>query len=91
MADERKSNKDIIHDSMIELLTLEGLQKYLLGTKKNGDPRAVYDVVKDYRSPKKRKKHKKHKGKHGDSIVNVYAQYGHHKKKHKKKPKHWHI
>ena len=77
------------------MVTPENIEKYILGTKKNGTPRAVYDIVKDYTQPKKKKKKKKHKD---AEITPSYAFYlsasGGKKKKKKKKKKnkdHWHI
>lgn len=77
------------------LLSPDGLQQYVLGYKKDGHPRAVYDIVRDcMRVDKKKKKGKKHKA----SGCNSYAFYldtkGKKKKKKKKKNKnrkHWHI
>lgn len=98
MSDEKKINTEktnsVFMENMMTLMTPEGVQKYILGTKKNGTPRAVYDVVRDYTKPKKKKKDKKKKkGKN-----NVPASYSFYlntsaakKKKKKKKDKHWHI
>lgn len=90
MSDE-KTMKDTFVENIAKLATPEGVQQYLLGTKKNGTPRAVYDVVKDYTKPKKRKK--KHKGKKSGGGDSTYAFYLNTKKKKKKKnkDKHWHI
>ena len=83
-----------VRNALLDLATPDGMQRFFLGTKKNGQPRAVYDVVKDYTSPKKRKKEKH--SKHYDDGNSVYSFYlnakGGKKKKHKKKKnKHWHI
>ena len=87
MSEEKKSN--VFLNNLAELTTPEGIQKYFFGTKKNGTPRAVYDIFKDYIKPKK--KHKKHKNKKNES--NSYAFYLNTKKgkKKKKDKKHWHI
>ena len=88
MSDEKKS---VLLENLAELTTPDGIQKYILGTKKNGTPRALYDIFKDYAKPsKKKKKNKKSKG------TNSYAFYlntksGKKKKKKKKETKHWHI
>ena len=87
MSDEKKS---VFLDNLAELTTPDGIQKYILGTKKNGTPRAVYDIFKDYAKPKKKKK----KNKKGES--NSYAFYlntkkGKKKMKKDKDKKHWHI
>lgn len=86
MADEKKTS--VFIDNMAVLTSPEGIQKYIFGSKKNGQPRAVYDIVKDFSKPKKKKKKKKGKkgkGKNGSA----YAMYVTCKKK--KGKKHWHI
>lgn len=92
MSDEKKSS--VLLDNLAVLATPEGIQKYLLGTKKNGTPRAVYDVVRDYTKPgkKDKKKSKKKHKKDGDSTYEFYlnTKKGK-KKKHKKNIKYWHI
>lgn len=97
MAEEKKVEHPILENFAI-ITTPDNIQKYILGTKKNGAPRAVYDIVKDYTVPKKKKhkKHKKHKNDKG--ATNTYSFYvdakkHKKKKKHKKhgKGKHWHI
>lgn len=96
MSDEIKTTKtnSVLADNLAVLMSPEGVQKYILGTKKNGTPRAVYDVVKDYTKPKKKKKNKKKDKKH--DVPASYAFYlssksSKKKKKNKKKDKHWHI
>jgi hypothetical protein len=96
MADEKKI--DVLKENLTALMSPEGVQKYILGTKKNGTPRAIYDVVKDYTHPKKKnKKHKKHDS---DELPASYSFYLGTTKKNKKKKKknkkkkkdeHWHI
>lgn len=76
----------VVADNLSVIATPEGFQKYILGTKKNGNPRALYDVVKDYTKPKKKKKKKKKKN--PNSSYDLYLTS---KKKKKKKKKHWHI
>lgn len=91
MAEEKNS---VFIQNMSALATPEGIQKYILGCKKNGQPRAVYDVVKDYTKPKKKKKGKKGKGKGSSKKPSSYSLYvtaKKKKKKHKKGGKHWHI
>lgn len=94
MSETNKSGKNQLKENISVLATLEGFQKYILGTKKNGSPRAVYDVVKDYTKPVKNKK-KKDKKKKKDLPSSTYSFYlgtKHGKKKKKKnKKKHWHI
>lgn len=89
--------KNIPDKTLSVLATPEGFQKYILGTKKNGSPRAVYDVITDYIPPKKAKKHKKkdkkkskkNKGS-GNSMYDFYKD-SKKKKKKKKSKKYWHI
>ena len=88
MSDEKKNS--VLLDNLTVLTTPEGIQKYLLGTKKNGTPRAIYDIVRDYTKPKKKKKDKKAK-KHGATSYEFYLNTKKGKKKHKKNKKHWHI
>lgn len=90
MSEEKK--QATVLENMAILTTPEGIQKYLLGTKKNGQPRAVYDIVKDFTKPKKKKSKSKggNKKKKSKSTYDFYLTA---KKKHKKKHKngHWHI
>ena len=81
--------KTEIRDAYLDLATPDGLQKFFLGTKKNGQPRAVYDVVKHYTTPKKEKKRKKDKL--PDSTYSFYLNAKSKKKKKKHKKDHWHI
>lgn len=92
-------NNNIFIENITELMSPEGVQKYILGTKKNGTPRALYDVLKDYSKPKKKKKKKGGKNKKND-IPTSYSLYlstssnkkqNKKKKNKKKKDKHWHI
>lgn len=82
--------KSIFRENLEMLSQPDNFQKYILGTKKNGSPRAVYDVVKDYTKPKKdkKKKHKKNK-KHNDSTYSFYLNTKSKKHKKKKNKKHW--
>lgn len=84
MADEKSS---IFIDNLAVLTNPEGIQKYIFGHKKNGTPRALYDILKDIYGcechKKKKKKHKKDKS-------TTYEFYLDTKKK-KKHKKHWHI
>lgn len=79
-----------IMDSLATIVTTDNIQKYVLGTKKSGQPRAIYDVIRDYSSSKKKKKDKK-KDRTGNSFdLYVNSKKGK-KKKGKKKEKYWHI
>ena len=103
MSDEIKNtNKanSIFAENMAELMSPEGVQKYLLGTKKNGTPRAVYDVVREcvLKDKKSKKKGKKHKKKDLPTSYSFYLDTKDSKKKKKKKKKknkdkdkYWHI
>lgn len=95
MSTEKKDNQEtsVFIENMSVLATPEGVQKYILGTKKNGAPRAVYDVVKDFAAPGKKKKKGKKKKSDGGNSTSTYAFYLDSKKskKKKKKNKHWHI
>ena len=92
MAEEKRS---VFIENLSVIATPDGFQRYVLGTKGNGDPRALYDVFKDMRKINKKKKGKKH-GKGGKGQVNTYSVYLSAKGKKKKKGgkkhnKHWHI
>lgn len=102
MSDEKKTNENstsVFVENMAVLMSPEGVQKYILGSKKNGTPRALYDVVKDYTKPKKKNKKKnKKKGKKDDMNPTAYSFYLNtkkgkkkNKKKNKKSDKYWHI
>ncbi len=92
MADEKKTS--ILAANVKILSDPENFQKYILGTKGNGQPRALYDVVRDCTGIKKKKK--KHKGKKNSVPATQISFYTglKKKKKHKNKgknKKHWHI
>lgn len=92
MSDDKKPN--VFIENMAVLATPEGIQKYVLGTKKDGSSRAVYDVVRDFTKPKKKKKKSKRHG--GDASSSTYSFYldskkSGKKKKKKSKEKYWHI
>lgn len=93
MADDVKKNEHPILDNLAVLSTPENIQKYFFGTKKNGDPRAVYDIVRDYTKPKKKKKKKKKSKVAQPSTYDFYVSARKRKKKHKKKKNKdfWHI
>lgn len=87
MSEEK--TQSVLLDNLAVLTSPDGFQKYILGTKKNGTPRAVYDIVRDYTKPKKKKKKDKSKKcKKGNSTYGFYLNTKKKKKKHKK---HWHI
>ena len=67
-----------IADIVTSVLTADNVKTYLLGTKKNGKPRAIYDIVKSQTSKKKKKKKKQ------DDTYSLYLGV---KKKKKKKDK----
>lgn len=86
---EKGSN--VFVENLAVLATPEGMQKYIFGTKKNGAPRAVYDIVRDFTKPKKKKKHKKNKHDDTYSFYINTKKNKKHKKKSKKHDKYWHI
>lgn len=94
MAQNEEKKDNILLNNLAIISTPENIQKYILGTKKNGQARAIYDIVKDYAKPKKKKK-KKNKKKHNGSNNDLtsYSLYVTAKKKKdkKKKKKYWHI
>lgn len=87
-----KKEKSVVASNFAVLATPEGIQKYILGYKKNGKERAVWDIVKDIKKPKKKKKKKgKNKNNYPSSVYDVYLSGGKKKKKKKKKNKYWNI
>lgn len=73
-----------IADIISAVFTAENVQTYVLGTKKSGKPRAIYDIVKAETSKKKKKKKKI------DDAYSLYRSTKKKKKKNKKnKSKHW--
>ena len=88
MSDEKKS---VLVENLTVLSQPDNFQKYILGTKRNGQPRAVYDVIKDYTRPKKKKK-KKDKYEQPNSYSWMLTAKKKKKKiGKKKKDKYWHI
>ena len=88
MDDQKKS---VIAENLAVLATPEGMQKYLFGMKKNGQPRAVYDIVKDFTKEDSKKKKKKKDKKEAKGSYSFYIDTKPKKKKKKNKNKHWHI
>ena len=85
MSDEKKNE---VLSEVKRACTAENFQKYVLGSKKNGQPRAIYDVVRDYvKPPKKHKGKKKKKNKTPQSAYEFYVGMNTGKKKKKKKKK----
>ena len=76
---ETQNNRSKIIENIANIITPENIQKYILGNKRCGQPRALYDIFKDYRKDKRKYKYKK-KNK-GYSLLL--------KPKKKKKKKHW--
>ena len=98
MADNKDKDNlkasNVILNNLAILMTPENVQKYILGNKKDGNPRAVYDVIRDYTKPKKKKKKNKNnkESKNSGSRYDLYVTTKKKKKKKKnKKNKHWHI
>lgn len=82
-------------DNLAVITKPENIQKYILGTKKNGQPRAVYDIIKDYTDPKHKKKKKKKKHDDKPTAYSLYLETKSGKKKkkkhRKKRNKYWHV
>jgi hypothetical protein len=76
-------DKKLIRE-LCKLVSGTNIQRYMLGTKKNGQPRAVYDIVKDCINKKKKKKRKKDRSR---SAVDLFISETFKKKKSKKKKK----
>lgn len=87
--DENKKN--MLAENLAVLATPEGMQKYLFGTKKSGQPRAVYDIVKDFTKGGKKKKKKNKKDSKGSYSFYIDTKKPKTKKKKKNKDKYWHI
>lgn len=87
--DENKKN--MLVENLTVLATPEGMQKYLFGTKNNGQPRAVYDIVKDFTKTGKKKKNKKKNKNNGSYSFYIDTKKPKKKKKNKKKVEYWHI
>jgi hypothetical protein len=82
--DNEKVNKFM--QSVLDSATPENIQKYILGTKSNGTPRAVYDIVKDFTTRKGKRR------KRGKDIYSLYLGSKKRKKKNKRnKNKDWKI
>lgn len=88
---EVNKQPSVLVQNFAVLATPEGIQKYIFGTKKNGQPRAAWDIVKDCTQPKKKKKKKKKDNDNRPtSVYDVYLT-GKKKKKKKHKKKYWHV
>lgn len=87
--DENKKN--MLVENLTVLATPEGMQKYLFGTKNNGQPRAVYDIVKDFTKTGKKKKKKNKNKNNGSYSFYIDTKKPKKKKKNKKKVEYWHI
>jgi hypothetical protein len=87
---DNTSNKgNCLRENLANIITVDNIGKYVLGTKKNGQPRSLRDIiVKDIRGIKG--KSKKKKKKEGSDISKYYPFIFTPKKKiKKKKKKHW--
>ena len=72
-----------IAEIVTTVLTAENVRTYVLGTKKNGKPRAIYDIIKTETDKKKKKKKKKKQ----DSTYSLFLSSKKKKKKKNKKNK----
>lgn len=88
---DSKRASSVLLDNLAALSKPENIQKYILGTKSSGYPRALYDIIKDYTKPKKKGEKKGGGGSSYSLYLMAKGKKG--KKKHKKgkKNKHWHI
>lgn len=90
MADNKKDITGI--ETIMNLKTAEILRDYFLGYKKNGKPRAVYDVIKDQLKISRggdKKKGKRAKADKFSLYVEPSRKKGKKKKKKGKGKKHW--
>lgn len=53
-----ETTKKCIKEQIASIVTLENIQKYILGTRKSGQPRALYDILSDFGKKKKSKSKK---------------------------------
>lgn len=91
---ESKKEPCVFVQNLSILTQPENFQKYILGVKSSGHPRAVYDVIRDCTGvgKKKKKKGKKKKGDVPTTSIAFYTGYKAKKGKKKKKAgKHWRI
>ena len=70
MSDEKNQK---VTDSLASIITAENIQKYILGTTKSGQPRALYDIIKDFVKPNRKKKKRKNKNKNNSFDLYVKA------------------
>ena len=80
--DNGDKTQKVLQKNLLKLTDPNHIQKYVLGSKKNGDPRAIYDVIKDCKKMEKKKKKKKIKKSDYKFLYTVKKKKG--KKKHKK-------
>lgn len=73
-----------IKKNLLDNFSFESFQKYILGYKKNGSPRSIYDVIVDFQKSRRKKKKKKSKD---DDCVIYFPTFSKSKKKKKKKKK----
>ena len=81
--------KGILENLMMNVTNMvnsENLEKYVLGTKEDGRPRSIMDVIYENKGEKKKKK-KKSKNKSDDYSLYSSLGIGKDKKKKKKKKK----
>lgn len=91
-------NNNVLLNNLAALSQPENFQRYVLGTKSNGQPRALYDVVKDYTKHGKKGDKKRHKNNNGNGYQLILTAKKHKKhkkgkkgKKGKKYDNYWHI
>ena len=79
-----EDNSTDIKKTLLDNFSFESFQKYILGYKKNGSPRSIYDVIVDFQKTRRKKKKKKSKD---DDCVIYFPTLTKNKKKKKKKKK----
>ena len=85
--DDTKKNEGIGIGNVT--ITGESLQRYVLGYKRSGQPRAIYDVFKDFMYEPKKKSGKKKKKNKDMSGKDIYRLLNKTRKKSKKNKNHW--
>ena len=89
MANSEDRSKNTLVEVLEKVVTPENIQKYIFGTKKSGQPRALYDILKDYTVDTKRKK--KNKDDEDGDPFSVILSVKNKGKRKKKKSKHWYV
>jgi replicative DNA helicase len=86
-----KDEKEKIIETVSAIMTGDNIQKFILGVKKSGHPRALYDILKDCVKYKKKKKKDKKKSSKNPYDIYLKRRKKKNKKNGKKLKKYWHI